>query len=214
VLDYSGYEGADTIHDLNLPVPESLVGRFDAVVDAGSLEHVFNFPVAVANLMRMARVGGSVFITTPANNLCGHGFYQFSPELMFRVFSPENGFETRRVALVEAVFPSVELTVNRRVHEVTDPAAVGRRAGLLSKRPVMMMVEAVKTAEVPLFAVPPLQSDYVSAWGRGPKSAGGRGSAVRRLFDRLPLPLQRRIRGWRERVVFSLANRRFYRRVR
>src|SRR4029077_10267153 len=86
-LDYSTYEGASIVHDLNSPVPASLHGRFDAVIEAGSLEHIFNFPMAIRNLMRMTKVGGWVFITTVANNLCGHGFYQFSPELIYRIFS-------------------------------------------------------------------------------------------------------------------------------
>ena len=32
IIDASGYEGADIIHDLNEPVPENLHGRFDAVI--------------------------------------------------------------------------------------------------------------------------------------------------------------------------------------
>src|ERR1700730_2098842 len=51
-LDYSAYEGASIVHDLNAPIPQSLKGRFDAVIEAGALEHIFNFPVAISNLMR------------------------------------------------------------------------------------------------------------------------------------------------------------------
>jgi hypothetical protein len=47
------------------------------VIETGSLDHIFNFPVAISNLMQMTRVGGSVFLTTVANNLCGHGFSGF-----------------------------------------------------------------------------------------------------------------------------------------
>jgi 2-polyprenyl-3-methyl-5-hydroxy-6-metoxy-1,4-benzoquinol methylase len=79
VLDASPYEGADTIHDMNTPVPEAWHGRYDVV--SGSLEHIFNFSVAIANLANMLRVGGTIFVTTPVNNLMGHGVYQFSPEL-------------------------------------------------------------------------------------------------------------------------------------
>jgi hypothetical protein len=86
-LDYSSYEGADILHDLNQPVPANLKGRFDAVVEGGSLEHIFHFPIAVANLMQMTKVGGTIFASTVSNNLCGHGFYQFSPELIFRAIS-------------------------------------------------------------------------------------------------------------------------------
>ena len=127
VMDYSAYEGATVIHDLNQPVPEALCGKFDAVIEGGSLEHVFNYPVALASLMRLVKPGGTLFMSTPANNCCGHGFYQFSPELMYRVFSEANGFKVRRVVLVEGVYPSFELTSNRKAYEVRDPAAVGIR---------------------------------------------------------------------------------------
>ena len=43
-LDYSDYEGADLIHDLNNPIPDSLHDKFDFVYDGGTLEHVFDFP--------------------------------------------------------------------------------------------------------------------------------------------------------------------------
>src|SRR5689334_7760613 len=79
-IDYSDYEGATVTHDMNLPIGREHWNGYDAVIDAGSLEHIFHFATALSNMMRMTKVGGRVFITTPANNLCGHGFYQFSPE--------------------------------------------------------------------------------------------------------------------------------------
>jgi 2-polyprenyl-3-methyl-5-hydroxy-6-metoxy-1,4-benzoquinol methylase len=94
-LDYSDYEQCDIVHDMNQTVDPSLHEKFDAVIDGGTLEHVFNFPVAISNCMKMVKVNGSIFIFTTANNFLGHGFYQFSPELFCRIFSPENGFEIR-----------------------------------------------------------------------------------------------------------------------
>lgn len=214
-MDYSAYEGADIIHDLNKPVQSALANRFDAVIDGGSLEHVFNFPIAIASIMSMLRIGGRLFMTTPANNLCGHGMYQFSPELMFRIFAAENGFEIVHLRLVEAHFPSVELTRNRRVYEVRDPAEAKSRVGFMSKRPVMMMVEARKLAAVPLFVQSPLQSDYVNTWGADPETKRvDRSSAVAlRMFRLLPKALQMRLRGYLELRRFSLANRRLFRRL-
>src|ERR1035437_5746216 len=150
-IDYSAYEGATITHDLNRPVPNELHGGFDAIIEAGTLEHVFNFPVAIANLMEMLKVGGYLFMTTVANNLFGHGFYQFSAELMYRIFTAENGFQLRTVSLLEATFPDVSLTPIRRVFRVLDPAVVKGRVGLRCARPVMMTIEATKTASVPLF---------------------------------------------------------------
>ena len=77
-VDASSYENATHIHDMNLPWPEASAqrGAFDAVLDFGCLEHVFNFPVAWRNVVDLCKVGGHVFHSLPANNLSGHGFYQ------------------------------------------------------------------------------------------------------------------------------------------
>src|SRR5438876_6711080 len=87
-LDASDFEGATFVHDLNLPIREELKQRFDVVYDGGTLEHVFNLPVALKNSMEMVRPGGRLFIHTGINNVCGHGFYQFSPDLFYGAFSP------------------------------------------------------------------------------------------------------------------------------
>jgi hypothetical protein len=163
-LDYSAYEGADLLCDLNQPISGELKGRFDVVVEAGSLEHIFNFPTAIANLMQMTKVGGTIFASTVSNNLCGHGFYQFSPELIFRVFTVENGFELGKVLAIEARYPGIELTPISNAFEVTDPAIARCRVGLMTKRPIMLFFDARKKMESPLFVRSPMQSDYAAAW--------------------------------------------------
>ena len=212
IMDFSTYEGADMIQDLNEPVPEHLENRFDALIDSGSLEHVFNFPVAVANLMKLVRVGGTIFITTPTNNLCGHGFYQFSPELMFRVFTKENGFELANVIVFEAAFPSIELTSHYKAYEVTDPEKVRQRVGLVSRRPIMMMIETRKIRETRLFAKFPLQSDYVDMWNEHQTAAlhSGRRKILGKLWRNMPLFLRGRIEGYLQKRSFSLSNGQFY----
>ena len=214
VIDYSPYQGANLIHDLNQPVPEELWGRFDSIIEAGPLEHIFNSPVAITSLMKVVKVGGSLFITTPANNCCGHGFYQFSPEVMFRIFTQENGFELKRVAFLEAAYPPVALVPKRNAYEVADPAQVRSRVGLVSNRPVMMMVEARKTTDVPLFARPPLQDSYVTLWNSGTaKSEPSRLERVlRSAIGKLPGNLEARIRGNRALRRYSFSNGRFYKR--
>jgi SAM-dependent methyltransferase len=213
VLDISDYESARLIHDLNRPVPAELHERFDVVIEAGSLEHIFNFPVAVGNLMRMLKVGGFMYLTVPANNLCGHGFYQFSPELMFRVFTPDNGFELKGVKIAQARFPGTELAPVRRVYEVADPVRVGSRVGLLSSRPAMLMVEACKTSGVEPFRPPPQQSDYVAAWARKGAAAATKASPARRLWRVLPVALRNRLIAYRNRRACLLSNKKNYRRL-
>lgn len=43
-MDTSDYEGATIVHDLNVPVPDSLKGKFDVIFDSGTMEHIFNVP--------------------------------------------------------------------------------------------------------------------------------------------------------------------------
>ena len=58
------------------------------MIDSGSLEHVFNISQALRNCLEMVESGGHFISIGPANNAMGHGFYQFSPELYFRILSP------------------------------------------------------------------------------------------------------------------------------
>lgn len=202
-LDASGFEGATVVHDLNQPVPPALVGRYDAVCDAGTLEHVFDFPGAIRNCMSMVRVGGHLLLFTTANNYFGHGFYQFSPELFFRVLNASNGFQTERVV-------AVEYGPRRRHFEVSDPESIRRRANLINSFPVLLFVQARRVEEKPLLRTIPQQSDYVAMWGDAPvpASAGGSGGAVevvkRFLVERLP-----RVARFLEAYKYSSWNRGF-----
>ncbi|GMO69596.1 MAG: hypothetical protein Ta2A_17730 [Treponemataceae bacterium] len=100
-LDYSNYEGASIIQDMNQKVTETLKNKYSLVWDGGALEHIFNFPTAIRNCMEMAAIGGHLILETPANNHLGHGFYQFSPELFFSILNEKNGFTNTRVFLVD-----------------------------------------------------------------------------------------------------------------
>ena len=154
IVDISDYEGANVLQDLNLPIPPRLNERYDLIVDGGTLEHVFNFPMAIENIMRMTKVGGEVLLFSPSNNYCGHGFYQLSPELYFRVFSPDNGFEMRRIYV----------NCGNRYYHVADPVDVHGRVELTNSRMALLMVHARKIARVPEKLQPPQQSDYVTTW--------------------------------------------------
>ena len=154
-LDASGYEGATDVHDLNEPVPVELHERFSAVIDGGTLEHVFNYPEALRSAMRMIEPGGHLLVMTPCNDSPGHGFYQVSPELLFRVLSEENGFEVERFMIREERGPW---------YEVLDPAIVGQRCEFTTNETAYLYVVAQRTAVVPVFGSWPQQSDYTTAW--------------------------------------------------
>src|SRR3954469_25214617 len=137
-LDASTYEGATRVHDLNRPIPDAWHQQFDLVFDGGTLEHVFNFTIALKSCMEMVKPGGRFVTVTMPNNWCGHGFYQFSPELFFRALAPANGF-----SIVEMYFADVE---GRRFHRILDPAVVGGRVQLWTTEPVFLLVHARRDA--------------------------------------------------------------------
>jgi hypothetical protein len=160
-LDTSAFEGATKIHDMNLPIDAALRNAYSAVIDSGALEHIFNFPQAIRNCMEMITVGGHFIGIVPANNFMGHGFYQFSPELYFRVFSTEYGFKVEKLMLYESI-------KNGIWKDCPDPKAIGKRVELVNSRPTFMFVVARKTADIPLFSAWPQQSDYVAQWSKNP----------------------------------------------
>lgn len=155
-LDHSNYEGATIIQDMNLAVDKSLHSQFTALVDGGTLEHIFNFPIAIANCMNMIRVGGHFIGVSPANNQMGHGFYQFSPELFYRVFCRENGFEVKKMFITPTEAGSF--------YEVADPFAVKSRVMLANNQPLAVIVIAQKIEDKLIFKLPPQQSDYQMVW--------------------------------------------------
>jgi hypothetical protein len=73
-MDYSDYEQASIIHDLNKPIEASLKNQYSLVLDIGTIEHVFNAPTAMKSLMEMVQEGGKLIICTTGNNQPGHGF--------------------------------------------------------------------------------------------------------------------------------------------
>jgi hypothetical protein len=161
-LDASDFEGASIIHDLNEESPAALRGRYDAVIDCGTLEHVFNLPAAFKLCMEALKCGGRFFAALPANNWCGHGFYQFSPEFFFRVFSADNGFESCRVWIAPCWVAGRWL--DGPVFEVKDPSTVGERVEIQGTRTMTLLVEATKFGVSEVFSKWPQQSDYQAAW--------------------------------------------------
>ncbi len=209
-IDYSDYEGCKIVHDFNKPIDVSLHEKYDAVIDGGSLEHIFHVPNAIENYMNLVKNGGSLFIFTTANNHLGHGFYQFSPEFFFNIFNESNGFELQDVLLEEHQFPSIELSSNHNLYRISNPFDVQSRVGLVSNRPSMIMIHAIRREIKPLFATFPIQSDYQPLHAGVKKS---KESKIKQIFNLLPKFLQNYIHGERQLRIFSLKNKRFYQKI-
>jgi hypothetical protein len=190
-FDASKYEGATHVHDFNLPIPKDLREQYSLVIDGGTLEHVFNAPQAFRNCMELLEVGGFFVSSGPCNNQMGHGFWQFSPELAYRIFSPANGFETLGVFIQEADQIWWK-EANGPFYFVRDPAEVGQRVTLRNSRTTFLHVIARRTAVKPIFEPIPQQSDYSAAWERGtPQGSRGTFSPVRLAKIMTPAILKR-----------------------
>ncbi|MBL0274321.1 MAG: hypothetical protein IPQ06_14930, partial [Chitinophagaceae bacterium] len=108
----------------------------------------------------MLQLGGHYIGITPANNLMGHGFYQFSPELYYNVFSEENGFK-----MVKAIICAQKRDGSfSDWYEVVNPREVKSRVMFTNDVPAYLMVIAQKTAETEIFKKSPQQSDYENIW--------------------------------------------------
>jgi SAM-dependent methyltransferase len=153
-LDFSDYEGADIVADLNVPLPSELSNKFDVVIDGGTTEHVYNVAIALENCSRLCKPGGQIIHILPADNFNGHGFWQFSAELFFSLYSSVNGYED-----TEVVF--VCLNQRKYWYRVNKPR-LGRRVHLRSSSPVHVMVKTRKMTSVERLTV--MQSDYVAKW--------------------------------------------------
>jgi hypothetical protein len=173
-FDVSSYEQATRLHDMNLPIPAEWRERHSLVFDGGSIEHVFNIPQAFRNCLEMVEVGGHFVQVGVCNNFVGHGFWQFSPELLFRMLTPANGYEVVAVMLAEVP--------RGRWYRVMDPAEFGTRVELCNRRPTYILTIAKRIARTTLFATPPLQSDYQPLWTGDIVKLGGRGGwSVKRM---------------------------------
>ncbi|MEZ4753771.1 MAG: hypothetical protein R3A13_05600 [Bdellovibrionota bacterium] len=210
-MDISDYEGAEIIHDLNHELPEELNEKFDLLIDGGSLEHIFNIPEAIKSYMKLIKEGGDLFIVTVGNNHFGHGFYQLSPDFFYRVFSIENGFEVRKLIIEDHSYPSAELGMRNTCYEVKDPETLGKRVGLVSKRPCLIICHARRIKIKEIFKTFPIQSDYQSkSLKTEARSSTSIARYINKIINRLPKPLRDLILGNLQKIRYSFLNRSAY----
>lgn len=90
-VDISDYEGAEIILDLCSEVPEEFHNRFDFIIDAGSLDNIFDPIRALMSMTRMLKPGGRMYIFAWGNS---HptAYLKFSPD-WFTDYFAVNEFE-------------------------------------------------------------------------------------------------------------------------
>jgi len=152
-IDYSSFEGATHIADLSKPL--NSIEQYDTIIDFGTTEHIFDVSQVFKNISVITRVGGVILHALPTNNYCGHGFYQFSPELFFSLYSETNGFSQTEVFVADYTQQKFWVKI--------DAPSAGRRIKIRPSEGGMgVLVRTVKTNVIKSMSV--YQSDYVDRW--------------------------------------------------
>lgn len=151
-LDCSDFEGATIIHDLNEPL--QIRRQFDLVLDFGTSEHVYNVKVVYENIRALCKQGGGIIHLLPANNFCGHGFYQFSPMFFRSVYDAMSGFDMDVMYLAKM---STDIDWFK-----VDVVAVTDRFVFYNDYPTTIMVILVKRTDGEELKIQ--QPDYQNRW--------------------------------------------------
>lgn len=152
-IDNSKFEGADIIADMNKPI-KNISEKFDTIIDFGTSEHIFNVTQNLKNISQLCKIGGTILHSLPANNNCGHGFWQFSPELFFSLYSEANGFSDTEIFIFN--------THNKYEWWKVNKQKSGERLELSSEVPLYIAVKTSKKFDQDSIVVQ--QSDYVERW--------------------------------------------------
>lgn len=174
-IDNSNYEGATIVTDFNRPIPAQLAKQYDTVLDFGCTEHIFDVAQSLRNVSALCRIGGRILHCVPSNGCCGHGFYQFSPELFWSWYSSKNGYKDTEVFLAD-------LCDTKYWYRVPPPAD-GKRINVRSSNDLYVLVATCRTGEITQAAQ---QSDYTFTWsqstGEAPTHKPGRLAALREVL--------------------------------
>jgi hypothetical protein len=150
--------------------------------------------------MEMVRPGGHFVQVSNGNNFMGHGFWQVSPELMYRSMSPANGFEAIAVMVREVHQGGSKADLRGKFHIARDPDELGWRVELSNRRPTYVITIARRTGDGPVFAEAPQQSDYQRLWDtgdgvrEGATTAGLKSRAIAAVRTIVPEHVERALR--------------------
>ena len=157
-VDASDYENATFVQDLNKSWKcKGLVNKkFKTIIDAGTLEHVFNVPQALESIAKACELGGQIIHIQIHSDFCGHGFWQFSAELFQMWYSKDNGFADLEIFIAP-------LYQKDFWYKCLPPNGMQRFELSGRQIPISYILVRAKKIHVPK-QYSCYQSDYVSQW--------------------------------------------------
>lgn len=98
-IDIPGCEHPpDLVHNLNDPLPEHFLNRFNLIIDPGTVEHAFDVKTCLGNIARALKVGGIVVNFVPIYSYNG-GYFSINP-IVLHDFYRANGFRVLRSVII------------------------------------------------------------------------------------------------------------------
>ena len=160
-IDFSDYENPTHIHDLNKPIPESLQNKYDFVYDGGSSEHIFDFPQVLRNYHSMLKDGGIIAHAIPSTNHLDHGFYMFSPTLLWDYYLANN-YKFIRAYIIEYNLSSAISGASSHIWEYQPDAVHNPFSGWNGNNMLLWFV--VRKLPKSTCSVVPQQGYYREVW--------------------------------------------------
>jgi hypothetical protein len=154
-IDNSNFEAANIIFDMNKELKD-INKQYDTILDIGTSEHIFNINNNLANISKLCKSGGRIIQCLPANNQCGHGFWQFSPELFFSLYNESNGYQSTKLYLIDSHDDKNYWKINKKLEN--------ERLELNSYTPLYIFVSTIKKIENT--SQKAQQSDYEYVWNK------------------------------------------------
>jgi len=142
-FDFKKIRGDEIILDLNLPLESIHLGRYDLVIDTGTLEHCFNVGVAFENMCKLVKVNGAILTAGPVT-MVNHGFWSFNPCLYENYFR-HNKFDILHLSLAWG-------KGNEKVKNMLDKSQANSRISVPSETSIMAVAKRTNhsTYEFPI----------------------------------------------------------------
>lgn len=147
-IDVVAHRGCEKVIDLNEP---QALGKYDLVIDPGTIEHCFNIGMAVMNAASAVKPGGRIYHSPPMF-MMNHGFYNVCPTMLWDFYT-QNGWN---IELLEARHHFVDQAVDINAAKL----ATNRRAKAGPETSVICLAE--RKTSVPLRW--PVQSKYLAMY--------------------------------------------------
>jgi hypothetical protein len=155
-IDYSSYEEANIIHDMNQPLPNNMK-KYNYIYDGGTIEHIFNTPQVLQNIINLLEIDGIFCSVTCNNNLSGHGLYQFSPELFALAFSPNYGMCIKGMWIARNN-SEVEEWIDITKYKMGDRNCT--KLNTMDEVYIITIAQKIANNRLSLLTTPPYQSSY------------------------------------------------------